>query len=208
MTTGAATAPRITIRTAAIRPRIDVSQHVYMRNRPRLLLALARDVLVDFSPSALDAGIELVLENDGRPTAPVDPRGRDTRPRYCRSGCGLLMCAQRAGRLVAASAARRRRFGRGRLFRRGSGFLDDPLGGSFARGGARRGGRFGRGVGLQPEFAGQLRPSVPVILLRHGRLSNGDKKRESECGYSSRRSGEKEPDPGAGGLTAPPSDRR
>jgi hypothetical protein len=108
MTTGAATAPRITIRTAAIRPRIDVSQHVYMRNRPRLLLALARDVLVDFSPSALDAGIELVLENDGRPTAPVYPRGRDTRPRYCRSGCRLLMCAQRAGRLVAEHQAEAR----------------------------------------------------------------------------------------------------
>jgi signal transduction histidine kinase len=59
--------------TSLVTAMLDLArlQNHAIDKKPFDLLALARDVLVDFGPSALDAGIELVLENDGRPMASV-----------------------------------------------------------------------------------------------------------------------------------------
>jgi signal transduction histidine kinase len=59
--------------TSLVSAMLDLArlQNRAVDKKPFDLLALARDVLGDFGPSALDAGIELVLESDGRPMAPV-----------------------------------------------------------------------------------------------------------------------------------------
>ena len=59
--------------TSLVSAMLDLArlQNHAIEKKPFDLLALVRGVLVDFSPSALDAGIELVLENDGSPMAPV-----------------------------------------------------------------------------------------------------------------------------------------
>jgi signal transduction histidine kinase len=59
--------------TSLVSAMLDLArlQNHAIEKKPFDVLVLARDVLVDFTPSALDAGIELVLENDGGPMAPI-----------------------------------------------------------------------------------------------------------------------------------------
>lgn len=59
--------------TSLVSAMLDLArmQNNAIEKKPFDLLALARKVVVDFGPSALDVGIEFVLENDGSPMTPI-----------------------------------------------------------------------------------------------------------------------------------------
>jgi signal transduction histidine kinase len=88
--------------TSLVSAMLDLArlQNHAIEKKPFDLVALARDVLVDFSPSALDAGIELVLESDESSTAPVC--GAETAIRSALSNLlsNVLIHAKKARRIV------------------------------------------------------------------------------------------------------------
>jgi signal transduction histidine kinase len=95
--------------TSLVSAMLDLArlQNHAIEKKPFDLVVLARDVLVDFSPSALDAGIELALENDGTPVAPVWGAEVAVRSALSNLLTNALIHAKKARRIVVdVSSAR------------------------------------------------------------------------------------------------------
>jgi signal transduction histidine kinase len=88
--------------TSLVSAMLDLArlQNHAIEKKPFDLVALARDVLVDFSPSALDAGIQLVLESGESPTAPVCAAETAIRSALSNLLSNVLIHAKEARRIV------------------------------------------------------------------------------------------------------------